>query len=245
MGKKVKYALFFLSLAVFAAFCVLMEAAGGGPSRVRVDVKQPSGYGFVDAAALKKYVLEKIDGLSGDSLSHRIFSEEKRISKNPYIEKVVVYAQPSGDIRVELWEEIPVFRLVTDTGNYYVSRRDKMMSVKAGAGVDVPVVSGQADRKSFPDIRTMISALQGDEFFSSQTVGIEVSRRRKKDGNVYDYTVFTRSPGFKVVFGTTEDLDVKLDNFRVIYSYLYDHDRTGDYKVVNLEFVNYLICQKK
>lgn len=67
----------------------------------------------------------------------------------------------------------------------------------------------------------------------------------EKDGNVYDYAVYTRSPGFKVVLGTTEDLDVKLDNFRVIYSYLYDQNRTGDYKVVNLEFVNYLICQKK
>lgn len=146
---------------------------------------------------------------------------------------------------MELWEEIPVFRLVTDTGNYYVSRRDKMMPVKAGTGVDVPVVSGQADKKSFPDIRGLISALKEDKFFSSQTVGIEVSRRKKKDGNVYDYAVYTRSPGFKVVLGTTEDLDVKLDNFRVIYSYLYDQNRTGDYKVVNLEFVNYLICQKK
>ena len=47
------------------------------------------------------------------------------------------------------------------------------------------------------------------------------------------------------MFTTIEDLDVKLDNFRVIYSYLYDQNRTGDYKVVNLEFVNYLICQKK
>ena len=245
MSKKVKYALFFLALAAFVAFSVLMEVAGLGPSRVKVEIKQSSGYGFVDAEALKKYVLEKVDGLSGDSLSKRIFSQEKKISQNPYIEKVVVYAQPSGDIRVELWEEIPVFRLVTDTGNYYVSRRDKMMPVKAGTGVDVPVVSGQADKKSFPDIRWLISALKEDKFFSSQTVGIEVSRRKKKDGNVYDYAVYTRSPGFKVVLGTTEDLDVKLDNFRVIYSYLYDQNRTGDYKVVNLEFVNYLICQKK
>lgn len=31
----------------------------------------------------------------------------------------------------------------------------------------------------------------------------------------------------------------------VIYAYLYSAGRTDDYKVVNLEFGNYLICKKK
>ena len=40
MSKKVKYALFFLALAAFVAFSVLMEVAGLGPSRVKVEIKQ-------------------------------------------------------------------------------------------------------------------------------------------------------------------------------------------------------------
>lgn len=90
---------------------------------------------------------------------------EQHIARSPYVERAMVYRRPSGEVRVDLWEEQPSFRLVTDTGNYYVSRKDRLMPVRAGVGVDVPLVSGQVDREAFPKVREVIARVEQDDFF--------------------------------------------------------------------------------
>lgn len=244
MSKRVGYLIFALTAVAFIVFAVMMERAGAGASHVKVDVKQSSGYGFVDIEALKAYVEKNLSKVSPDSVSGRILPIEKHVSRNPYIEKTLVYRQPSGDVKVELWEEQPSFRIVTDSGNYYVSRVGNIMPVKAGIGVDVPLVYGRAEKGSFPGVKEVIRRVERDDFFSTQAIGIQVSRRFKNGKAVYDYAVDTRS-GMKVMLGMAEDMDVKFENFGIIYAYLYSAGKTDDYKVVNLEFGNYLICQKK
>lgn len=245
MKKRTGYIAFFAVAAAFVAFAVLMERAPSPAPRVRIDVRESSGLGFVDYDQVKSYVEKNLARTAPDSVSGRLLPIERRLAADPYVERALVYRQPSGDIKVELWEEQPSFRILTDSGNYYVSRRDAVIPVKAGVGVDVPLVYGQADHASFPQVREMIRRLEEDKFFSRQAVGIEVSRRIKGGKPVYDYAVDTRAGGLRVVFGPAEELDVKFANFAVIYAYLYSAGRTDDYKVVNLEFGNYLICKKK
>ena len=118
------------------------------------------------------------------------------------------------------------------------------MPVQAGVGVDVPWVSGQVDREAFPKVREVIARVEQDDFFSAQTVGIRVSRRQKSGKAVYDFALDTRV-GLQVVLGEADELDLKFENFGIIYAYLFSAGKTDAYKVVNLEFGNYVICKKK
>ena len=86
--------------------------------------------------------------------------------------------------------------------------------------------------------------MEQDDFFSAQTVGIRVSRRQKSGKAVYDFALDTRA-GLQVVLGEADDLDLKFENFGIIYAYLFSAGKTDAYKVVNLEFGNYVICKKK
>lgn len=244
MSKRTVYLIFSLAVAAFVVFAVLMEHAGSGPARVRVESKQESGYGFVDREAVRKYVEGKLEGVPSDSVPGRLLPLEQHIARSPYVERAMVYRRPSGEVRVDLWEEQPSFRLVTDTGNYYVSRKDRLMPVQAGVGVDVPWVSGQVYREAFPKVREVIARVEQDDFFSAQTVGIRVSRRQKSGKAVYDFALDTRA-GLQVVLGEADELDLKFENFGIIYAYLFSAGKTDAYKVVNLEFGNYVICKKK
>lgn len=48
-----------------------------------------------------------------------------------------------------------------------------------------------------------------------------------------------------MVLGEADELDLKFENFGIIYAYLFSAGKTDAYKVVNLEFGNYVICKKK
>lgn len=244
MSKRAIYIVFWLAVAAFVAFAVLMERVGPPPVRVRVEARQVSGYGFVDRDTVRAYVERNLAKVAPDSVSGRLLPLEKRIQRNPYVEKVRVYRRPSGEVWVDLWEEIPSFRLITDTGNYYVSRADRLMPVRAGCAVEVPLVCGPVAAEAFDEIRRIVERIDRDDLFSGQVVGIRVSARRKNAGTVYDYSLDTRL-GLEVALGAASDLDTKFENFGIIYSYLHSAGKTDDYKVVNLEFGNYVICKKK
>lgn len=244
MSKRTAYIVFALAAAAFAAFAVLMEHAPDGPVRVRVDMRQTSGYGFVHSDTIKAYVERRLANVPPDSVPKRLSPLEKHIVRDPYVEKAVVYRRPSGEVRVELWEEIPSFRLITDTGNYYVGLSGRMMPVRVSRGVDIPIVSGQADKDSFEPIRRILHRIEQDDFLAKQAVGLRVSRRMKNGRATYDYSIDTRL-GMEIRLGQADDLDVKFENFGIIYAYLYSSGKTDAYKVVNLEFGNYVICKKK
>lgn len=112
-------------------FAVLMEHAGSGPARVRVESKQESGYGFVDREAVRKYVEEKLEGVPSDSVPGRLLPLEQHIARSPYVERAMVYRRPSGEVRVDLWEEQPSFRLGDRYGQLL---RQPQGSSDAGAG---------------------------------------------------------------------------------------------------------------
>ena len=49
----------------------------------------------------------------------------------------------------------------------------------------------------------------------------------------------------KVILGDGSYIDEKIENFKALYTYLIKEDRLKEYKIVNLEFVDYLVLQRK
>ncbi|MDD4820177.1 MAG: hypothetical protein PHD21_05015 [Flavobacteriales bacterium] len=245
MNIKLKYIISIVSVLAFIGLAVFLENKTSNTKAVRTQVMQASGYGFADVDAIRSLVEKNTNDVQSDSLSKRLFSIEDKITKNPYIERSVVYLQPSGEILVQLWEEIPLARVINDSVNYYLCTSGKNMPVKVGVGASVPMVFGRVNKDNVDGVKSLLASVKGDSFFNKIFVGLRINTFPTKKGSGYCYTVDTRLDGLKVIFGDQRDMTVKMDNFKIIYNYLSEQDRIKEYKSVNLEFVNYIICTKK
>lgn len=245
MNTKIKYLIFTLTLIAFIALCVFLEVNPSPKHQVRVEFISHSPYHLVDGDSIKKMVEKSTDSTHNDSLSHRLLEIEKDIAHNPYIEQALVYADPSGEILVKIKEHTPLYRVIGKNTDYYVSRDGSHMPLLYGQGIDIPLVSGEIDSLSHIDVVSVIDAMTKDPFFQDIFMGIDISRYNKGNGHGYTLTASTRLQDIKVILGDGSYIDEKIENFKALYTYLIKEDRLKEYKIVNLEFVDYLVLQRK
>lgn len=53
-----------------------------------------------------------------------------------------------------------------------------------------------------------------------------------------------RSHDFEIVFGTPEDIDVKLNNFKAFYKFNEKNDKLNNYNQITLKYIKQVICSK-
>jgi len=80
--------------------------------------------------------------------------------------------------------------------------------------------------------------IQGDDFFKKHIIAI-----RKESKNHYVLSVRDRE--FLVNFGQISYLDKKLTNYKVFYLKALEYNKLDDYKRIDLQFGNQVVCTIK
>lgn len=245
MNIKIKYIIFTLSVIAFISLCIFLEINDRPSRNVNIEYVARSPYKMIETDSIKSFIDKVIASTPADSLSISLLKAEETINQNPYIEKAEVYLEPSGQILARISEQLPLYRVVGDSIDYYNSRNASRMPLKKGINVNVPFVSGDIDSLSHIEVVRVLDAMQEDPFFCDVFMDIDVKRYNKGEGYGYTLTASTRLEGIKVILGDGTFIEEKIENFKALYSYLTRDDKLKEYKVVNLEFVDYLVLQRK
>jgi cell division protein FtsQ len=164
---------------------------------------------------------------------------EEALLKNEIIESAEVIRLVSGKITISISQKMPVLRVFSSSGSYYVDKTGRTMSAPLGQAIHVPVASGNIE-KSFAvsELYNFALFLQNDAFWNDQITQIYVRTKS-------DIEIIPRVGSHHILLGSLDDFESKLKRLRLFYEQVIPKMGWEKYSVINLKFRNQIVCTKK
>lgn len=203
-------------------------------------VKDSIDYGFITETEVKNLLKQK-----------NLYPEKKRIgtinvrlleetlSRHPFISKAECYLTSGGKVGIEVYQRIPILRIMSSNGdNYYIDQSGKIMSA-AGKSVHVAVATGFIDWKfAQNELYQLGLYLQQNPFWKAQVEQINVTPRKELEivPRVGDHILF---------LGKATDFEEKFSKLQTFYSKVLNRIGWNKYERISIEFNNQIIGTKK
>ena len=94
---------------------------------------------------------KKLSAINTDSI-------EKHLIKNEMISEAEVYKTPSGKIKLEVTQKMPILRVMSANGAYYVDNKGTTMPISQRYVAHVPIATGYME-KEFAEYELYVFAL--------------------------------------------------------------------------------------
>lgn len=207
---------------------------------MKLVVKDSIDYGFITDKEVKKLLTEK-----------NLYPEKKRIgtinvrqleetlSKHPFISKAECYLTSEGKVGIEIYQRIPILRVMSSNGdNYYIDQSGKIMNA-TGKPIHVAVATGFIDRKfAQNELYELGLYLQHSPFWNAQVEQINVTPKKELEivPRVGDHILF---------LGKATDFEEKFSKLQTFYSKVLNRIGWNKYERISIEFNNQIIGTKK
>lgn len=207
---------------------------------IRIVVKDSLEKHFVNEKdvelILKRASLNPIGKPMGKINTEKI---ENVLMDNQMIREVEAYKTPSGIIRLEIVQKMPVLRIMGVRGNYYVDNEGSTMPVSSHYVAHVPVATGFVEKAfAMTDLYKFALFLQENKFWYNQIEQIFVSPDREIE-------LVPRVGNHRILLGSLDDYRTKLDNLRLFYRQAIPYVGWDKYSLINLKYKNQIVCTKK
>ncbi|WP_278624674.1 cell division protein FtsQ [Parabacteroides gordonii] len=185
---------------------------------------------------LKRADLNPIKKPMDDINTDRI---ENELKKNEMIARIEAYKTPSGIVKLEVEQKIPILRVISSRGNFYVDNLGSTMPVSRRYVADVPLVSGYVEKElAVTDLYKFALFLQENEFWNDQIEQIYVHPDNEVE-------LIPRVGNHRIVLGTFNDFEEKLDNLRLFYDKVIPKTGWEKYSIINLKYKDQIVCTKR
>lgn len=207
---------------------------------IRIVVKDSLEKHFVNEKdvelILKRASLNPIGKPMGKINTEKI---ENVLMDNQMIREVEAYKTPSGIIRLEIVQKMPVLRIMGVRGNYYVDNEGSTMPVSSHYVAHVPVATGYVEKAfAMTDLYKFALFLQENKFWYNQIEQIFVYPDKEVE-------LVPRVGNHRILLGSLEDYRTKLDNLRLFYRQAIPYVGWDKYSLINLKYKNQIVCTKK
>ncbi len=225
---------------VFALFFLTRTRQDDVCHGLRIEVKDSLDKHFVNEADIlrtlrnagldpRRHPLEEVN-------TDRI---ETELLKNEMIAQVEAYKTPSGMVKMEVWQKMPILRVMSVRGNYYVDDRGTLMPISQRYTAHVPIVNGYVEKElAVTDLYKFALFLQENEFWNDQIEQIYVYPD-------HDVELIPRVGSHRILLGTLDDFEEKLANLRLFYEQAVPKLGWEKYGMINLKYKNQIVCTKK
>ncbi|MCX2680451.1 hypothetical protein OOZ15_10905 [Galbibacter sp. EGI 63066] len=192
---------------------------------------------FITRNSVNKLLIQNEDTTSSVSKEKLALNKmEKTLNANEMVRKADVYVSINGEVGAKILQRTPIVR-VEGQQSFYVDSQGKEMSLSPVYSARVPLVTGSGIKKNLSELYELAKFIRGDEFLKKNVIGIH------QEGDRFELKM--RTEGFILKVGKVDNLESKFNNFKAFYQKGL-HDKTLDqYKVVNLNFENQVVCTKK
>lgn len=169
----------------------------------------------------------------------RVDSIEETLKKNKLIKKAKAYKTIDGSLKVEVFQRVPVLRIISEEGSYYVDSEREIMPVPMNFAAYVPVATGKISEEfACSLIYDFAIFLQKNDFWNSQIDQINVLPNG-------DIELIPRVGDHYIILGKIENYKENLEKLKVFYEKGLNKVGWNRYSKVNLKFKNQIVCTKK
>lgn len=164
---------------------------------------------------------------------------EQELLKNEMIANVEAYKTPSGIVKMEVMQKIPIIRIMSVTGSYYVDNMGTTMPISRRYAAHVPIASGFVEKEfAVTDLYKFALFLQENEFWNDLIEQIYVFQDQEVE-------LIPKVGNHRIMLGTIDDFRDKLDKLKLFYEQAIPKVGWEKYSVINLKYKNQIVCTKK
>ena len=166
-----------------------------------------------------------------------LYSLEKVVSKNPYVENTSVFLTIAGTLKTILKQRTPVARIINRNSSYYIDKQGVKVPLSNNYSARVLLVSGVKKDKDLKELLPLILFVSEDNFLQKEVVGIQ-----KFANDEYQFSV--RSGDYKIDFGKLTEMDIKFKKLKAFYNKTFKDKTIQNYKKINVKYHNQVVCTK-
>lgn len=164
---------------------------------------------------------------------------EQELLKNEMIANVEAYKTPSGIVKMEVMQKIPIILIMSVTGSYYVDNMGTTMPISRRYAAHVPIASGFVEKEfAVTDLYKFALFLQENEFWNDLIEQIYVFQDQEVE-------LIPKVGNHRIMLGTIDDFRDKLDKLKLFYEQAIPKVGWEKYSVINLKYKNQIVCTKK
>ena len=162
---------------------------------------------------------------------------ENKLLSNDMIEDAEVYLKIDGKLIINLTQRKPIARVISSP-SYYIDSKAKKMPLSKEHSARVILIHGLKNDSSLSNVYKMIDTINKDEFLSLHVTDIIVD-------DELNFNFLVRGVNCEIQVGNLIDLNKKMRNFKAFYLNARQKKILKNYKTVNLQFNNQVVCTKK
>lgn len=243
MIKRIAYILFGLLLLAYILFSVFSP-------KTFLDEKVCGEVHVVIADTLERYFISEKDVVAslrnaglypvGKMLKDIDTDKmETSLEKNKLIKQVEVYKTTGGAVRINVHQRIPLLRVMSVHGDYYIDTEGKSMPVVSQYAAYVPLATGYVDKELAQDgLFRLARYLRDHKMWDAQIEQIYVYPNK-------DLELTPRVGNHQILLGKVDDFETKLDNLKLFYDKALNKAGWNRYSRINLKFKNQIICTRR
>lgn len=160
---------------------------------------------------------------------------ENKLSSHDMIENSEVYISINGILKIDIKQRNPYARVISDT-SFYIDNNGTKMPLSDNYSARVLLVHGLNDESNIDYVFKLIKTIRDDEFLNLNVTDILINKS--------DISLRVRNCNFEVLLGDLNNLETKIKNFKAFYQKAYRDKILNNYKKVNLQFNNQIVCTK-
>ena len=164
---------------------------------------------------------------------------KNKLEESRFIRQADCFKTVDGVVRIRIYQRIPVCRIFSTNGSYYLDKEGEKMPVPDNFAAYVPLASGYInDKFAKEQLFEFALFLQQDKFWNSQIKQIYVAQNG-------DIELTPAVGNHRIILGKIENYRDNLEKLRLFYEKGLSKTGWNKYSVINLKFKNQVVCTKQ
>jgi cell division protein FtsQ len=169
---------------------------------------------------------------------------ESILEENAYIRDAEVSTDITGRMEVRIEQRVPLVRIMPrGSRGYYLDTERKKLPLSEQFTPHILLLSGyigerDAAKEQLEEIHRFCSYVTNHPFWSDQIVQIYVNRKG-------EYELIPRVGAHQILLGSMEMWEKKLRNLEMLYEQGFPSYGWNSYGIINLKYINQVICTKR
>lgn len=204
------------------------------------EVSDYDEYQFVNAAQVEAYLQGSGLNPVGKRRSDINLADiEQKVAEMVMVKDAVCYFDNNGNLRLSVTQRIPLFRVKTAAADYYIDIDRRHMPVSLRFTAYVPVVTGSVSEEfACGELYDFMEYIINDSRRASAFTQIHVYPDRKIE-------LVPRVGDFIIKLGTTDRYAQKLRKLDIFLKKTPRYVAWDEYSVINLEYVDQVVCTRR
>lgn len=183
-------------------------------------------------------ILQSIEMLKDSTSLINIRLLEESLLELNGVEKAEVFSDLGDRLFVQIEQAEPLLRLFDTDSSYYLSKSARLMALSPYQSEKVPLVSGMALSKYTSELHLLFQYIEKEDILKESIDAAWISE-------MGELTLYSAKGGdHKVLFGTFDDWQNKLDRLSVFYEEVVETAKRKNFDQLDLRFDGQVVLNK-